>query len=98
MGSETAVLRDIVYPAVDEFARELEPGQALPKSPETQFSGPKASLSSLDLVNFLLVVEEHARTRSGKAVAVVSEKAMSRSQSPFRTLGLLAEFVGELVG
>lgn len=90
-------LRDIVYPAVDEFARELEPGKTLAKSVETRLSGPGAVLSSLDLVNFLLVVEEHARARSGKAVTLVSEKAMSRSQSPFRTLGSLAEFVGELV-
>ena len=90
-------LEEIVYPVVDAVQDLLKPGAALAKSPDSPLYGPGAPLDSLGLVNFVVAVEEAVEAKRGSAIRLVSEKAMSRRQSPFRTLQTLADYVDELL-
>jgi hypothetical protein len=54
-------------------------------------------LDSLGLVNFLTDLEYKIFSEFGREVVLASEKAMSRSRSPFRDAASLEEFVGELL-
>lgn len=54
-------------------------------------------LDSLGLVNFLTDVEYKISDELGRDVVLASEKAMSRSRSPFRDVDSLAEYVAELL-
>jgi acyl carrier protein len=89
-------LEQLIYPAIDE----LEPGWAgvsLPRTPDTPLIGPEAALDSLGLVTLIVTIEGRVTDDLGRTVTLASEKAMSRSQSPFRTLGTLAAHLDELL-
>lgn len=59
--------------------------------------GPGGALDSLGLVRLLIEVEAAVQDRFGIAVTLASERAMSRQQSPFRTVAALAEYVEALL-
>ncbi len=60
--------------------------------------GADTVLSSLALVTYILDVEAFLDADMGQQVTLVNEQALSRSQSPFRTVETLADYVIELSG
>ena len=59
--------------------------------------GPGAPLDSLGLVNFLADLEYRLAEEFDREIVLASERAMSRSQSPFRDATALTEYIGELL-
>ena len=88
---------EILYLAIEEINETLDEGEQLSKSPETVLFGDGALLDSVGLVNFIVTAERIAQVVSGKAITLASEKAFSRRQSPFRTVGSLAKYIEELL-
>lgn len=84
------ILNEIIYPAIDEL------GEGLPKSEDTILFGEGALLDSVGLVSFIVIVERAIDEKYEKRVTLASEKAFSRSQSPFRTVSSLAQYIEEL--
>lgn len=91
------LLEDILYPAIDEINQTLDEGEKLAKSPATVLFGEKAPLDSIGLVQFIVTAEGLIQEVAGKTVTLASERAFSRSQSPFRSIGSLADYIGELL-
>lgn len=59
--------------------------------------GSGAIFDSMQLVNFLLLVEQTIDDEIGKVVSLTSDKAVSRKVSPFTSIGTLLAFIeGEL--
>ena len=58
--------------------------------------GAEAIVSSLTLVSFIVDVELMLSEDYGLDVTLVSEDALSRSKSPFRTIDTLVEYITEL--
>lgn len=50
---------------------------------------------SMQLVNFLMLVEERMNDEMGIAMTIVSEKAISRKISPFSTVSALLDYLVE---
>ncbi len=65
-------------------------------SGETALIGPGAVVSSVTLVSFITDVEMMLSDEWALEVTLVSEEALSRKRSPFRTLGSLTDLVLEL--
>jgi acyl carrier protein len=86
------VLNEILYPAVDEAKKTIDSAKALERSPETKLFG-AGGLDSLGLVRFIVLVEERIQDQTNLELTLVSDKAMSRSSSPFRTLQTLADYI-----
>ncbi len=59
--------------------------------------GREGALDSLGLVSFLAAAEQAIEDRFGITVTIASEKAISLKHSPFRTVGVLGEYIAELV-
>ena len=59
--------------------------------------GRQAAMDSIGLVNLVFSIEERLRSDLGVSVEIASERAMSLSRSPFRTVGTLVDFVSTLV-
>lgn len=57
--------------------------------------GPDAQLDSMELVNFVVDVEEAVSDKLGVELVLADERALSRSKSPFRDLSALAEYLQE---
>ena len=89
-------LQRLIYPAVDELAPSWD-GVVLPKDPETPLIGPGAAVDSMGLVTLIVTIEARVADVLGRSVTLASEQAMSRTRSPFRTLGSLAAYLDELL-
>ncbi len=59
--------------------------------------GAGGTLDSLGLVNFLADLEYRLAGEFGREVVLASERAMSRSRSPFRDVEALTAYVVELL-
>lgn len=62
---------------------------------EVGLYGGGGSFDSMQLVNFLMIVEEKIEERLGIAVLIVSERAVSRKVSPFTSVSTLLDFLVE---
>jgi hypothetical protein len=60
--------------------------------------GAGGPLDSLGLVNFLADLEYRLADVFGREVVLASERAMSRSRSPFRDVASLTDYIQELLG
>jgi hypothetical protein len=87
------VMTELLQGAVDQEG-EHSTVQVTATSP---LVGGEAVLSSMGLVSYVMDVEAMIAEKHDIEVALVNENALSRSQSPFRTVDTLADYVLELV-
>jgi hypothetical protein len=67
-------------------------------APETvRLLGQDAATDSIGLVRYLVAVEDRVNREFGTSIALMDERAMSQSKSPFRTLATLTDFLTGLV-
>jgi hypothetical protein len=60
---------------------------------ETVIVGPAAVLDSIGVVALIVDVEQRLQMEHDVVVTLASEKAMSQKNSPFRTVGVLANHI-----
>lgn len=72
-------------------------GDAVRATPELILIGESAAVSSMALVSFIADVESTLMEKYDLQVTLVSERALSRKKSPFRSIDALADYVIELV-
>jgi acyl carrier protein len=65
-------------------------------SSDTVLLGSESELDSMGVVNVVIDVESHFQDQ-GYSISLASEKAMSRKNSPFRTVSTLTDFILELI-
>ena len=69
------------------------------EAPESiAFLGKAAVCDSVNLVAYLVALEERINGQFSVQIALMDDKAMSQTKSPFRTVATLAEFASQLVG
>lgn len=88
------VLTEILYPAVDEAKETIPSAVRLERAPGSRLFG-EGGLDSLGLVRFIVIVEEKVEELTEVQLTLASDKAMSRSSSPFKTLETLAAYIAE---
>lgn len=64
---------------------------------ETPLFGRDGILDSVGLVTLVVAVEQAIEDECGVSVSLADEKAMSQRQSPYRTVGSLAEYATRLL-
>ena len=84
-------LNDLVVAVVREIADEMGYDSLTHVTPETQLLGGEDGIDSLSLVRIVAELERQAEAKFGKRILLADERAMSRRQSPFRTVGTLQE-------
>ena len=97
--SKPRIVNAITPSRADRIRRLVIDSLPRPVSVETGeiIFGPGGALDSLDLVNFVADLEYRIADEFGCEVVLASEQAMSRSRSPFRDVGALVDYVGELL-
>ncbi len=85
-----------IFNAIDEFNPQLKPELQLQKAPDALIYGEGAPLDSLNLVNLIMLVEQHIMDLTGVDIVLASEAAMSRKRSPYRSVQALAEYAVEV--
>jgi len=64
---------------------------------DTKFIGSQSIFDSLDLVNFIILLEEEIFKQTGKQITLVNDKAFSRTKSPFYNVESITEYIKEIV-
>lgn len=64
---------------------------------ETGIYGSSGRLDSMGLVSLLVAVEQAVEDEFDIEIAIANARAMSQKNSPFKTVGSLADYVTELV-
>ncbi len=64
---------------------------------KTILLGENSVLDSFDFVSFISTLEEKISDSFDKSISVVSEKAFSQKNSPFKTIDRIVDFVIELL-
>ena len=88
---------DLLIHAIDVFASENEIQVDLGLKEETRLFGADSVFDSMALVSLIVYVEEILEEKTGKSLILADEKAMSRRTSPFLKVGLLADYIFELL-
>ena len=89
------IIDDIITPCIDELNGHLdEPINAVA---DTTLWGVSSPLSSIDFVSLIVSIEDKVQDQYGVTITLASESALSRKQSPFRTVSALAAYVEELL-
>jgi len=63
----------------------------------TVLFGMGSELDSIDFVSLIVAIEDKICYEYGVVISLTSEKAMSKKNSPFRTIGTLVDYISELV-
>jgi hypothetical protein len=74
-----------------------EGGDAVQATADLPLIGEDAAVASMALVSFIADVESTLAENYNLTLTLVSERALSRKKSPFRTIEALADYVFELV-
>jgi acyl carrier protein len=92
MKDEKKVLKAICD-AVDVTNEGLSDKEKILKSIDTNLYGKDGNLDSIALVNLIVAVEEAIADEFGVAITLADEKAMSQSESPFKSLRSLSDYI-----
>ena len=80
-----------VTQAIERFNRSEQ--QQIPTAADTTLLGVGGAVDSLGLVRLILEIEREVQQQFGRAISLTDERAMSQRNSPFRSVGAIAEYI-----
>ena len=86
-----------MYRAVDELNKQLPKGVSVNKAPDAVLYGSTGKLESIDVVTLIMELEDEIKAQFGTSITIADDRAMSRENSPFRTVETLTDYVAELL-
>jgi len=89
-------IQQIIFDAIEMTNNAREEGKKIPVSEDTDLYGASGNLDSMGLVSFLIDIEE-AFQDNGMNISLSDERAMSQSNSPFRNVQSLTEYIETLL-
>lgn len=93
----SAEMVGVVEACVRQVAEEEGVGPVEGLGAGTVLFGPDGLFDSLGVVSLVLAVEEAVEERFDASITLADQRAMAESTSPFRTVGLLAEYTERLI-
>ncbi len=88
-------LVELIAETVREYGGTMQRGVDGPIGADTPLFGPNGALDSIGLVSVVVELEQKLSDRAGRAISLMNDRALSRTRSPFRTVGSLAEYARE---
>jgi len=87
----------VIFMAVDEVNQMLPKEKRLKKSEDSVLLSPVGGLDSLGLVNLIVATEEKVKEELGVILTLADERSISAQNSPFKTIGTLADYIALLL-
>lgn len=94
MVKKTDVMK-IIFDCIDEF-NQIN-GTNIKQSQDTVLYGEGSELDSIDFVSLIVSIEDSIHNEFDTLISLTAEKAMSKRNSPFRTIDTLTDYVIELL-
>ena len=89
-------IQQIIFNAIDMANNAREEDKQIPVSEETELYGTSGHLDSMGLVAFLVDIEESFQDNE-IYITLSDERAMSESNSPFRNVQSLTDYIATLI-
>lgn len=89
-------IQKIILEALEMANNMRDEGEEIPVSADTELYGSAGHLDSMGLVSFLIDVEE-ALMDMDINISLSDERAMSQSNSPFRNVLSLTDYIATLI-
>jgi len=89
-------IQQIIFNAIEMTNNAREDDKQIPVSEETELYGTSGQLDSMGLVAFLVDIEESFQD-AGINITLSDERAMSQSNSPFRNVQSLTNYIATLI-
>jgi acyl carrier protein len=86
-------IKQMLFDVVDELNQLRPREEHLAKDLETPLAGDFGSLDSAGLINLIVLTEQKTAQELGRPILLTDERAMSRINEVFRTLGSLADYI-----
>ena len=86
---------ELIFNSIDEL--NLQRSTAIVKDESTKLFGRDCDLDSLGLVMFISMIEDNIEEATGDYISIADERAFSLESSPFKTVGVLAEYINALI-
>ncbi len=90
------IIKDIIYPVLDEL-KEEEDLEFTNSENLLLYGEDETVLDSLSLVDFLVGIQDKTFEVTGKHIVLASAKALSNTNSPFRSVKTLSEYIQGLL-
>ncbi len=94
---ERSAALEVIYVALVEVLAQSGITATAALTEDTVIVGKDAVLDSLGVVSLIVEVEQGLEQKHDVSVTLASDKAMSAKNSPFRTVGVLADHVLETI-
>ncbi len=91
--TERRQILDVVLAAAEELNPDLPNKIAVDAGENAPLYGNAGVLDSLGLVSLVAAVEEGVQMQFGATITLADERAVSRRESPFRTVGTLVDYI-----
>ncbi len=90
---ERSDIVELIVESVQEIAAIQVPPIRHEVSDQSRLYGKHGCFDSLGLVSVILGLEQKVNDRLETTISIADERAMSQQNSPFRTVGSLADYV-----
>lgn len=91
----TDAVRELIERTLEDLREDLSLPALGPVSEETPLLGGGSDMDSMAIVHLIAELESRLEEAFGKVWILADERALSRSRSPFRTVGSLAAHILE---
>jgi acyl carrier protein len=89
-------IQETIFNAIEMANYAREEDKQIPVSAETELYGTGGQLDSMGLVSFLVDIEESFQDNEIN-ISLSDERAMSQSNSPFRNVQSLTDYIATLI-
>ncbi len=88
-------IMEIIADAVSDLNEELQYDTLNSVNRETPIFNGEYAIDSLSLVRLVTTLESRIANEFDKKITLADEKVMSQRNSPFKTVGTIADFIAE---
>lgn len=87
----------IILTTIEDMNEELDEKVQVLNGADTPLFGDGGKLDSLGLVNLIVALEQNLEDDLELSITLADERALSQKNSPFRTVGSLADYIEMLI-
>ncbi len=88
---------NIINTVVKEYGEQTQNKQLADPYIDTALFGQKAVIDSIGLVTIIVGTEQKIEEELRESITLADERAMSQKNSPFLTIGTLADYITNLI-
>lgn len=84
---------NLIYQAIDLLNEQLDGEKIVEKKPSTVLFGKSAVIDSVELVNFIVLIEEKMEEVFNIQIILADERAFQTKNSPFENIQSLSKYI-----